>query len=196
MLSDPGEGAAPQRADARRNREAILVAAEKVFAEHSPHAPLQLVAAAAGVGRGTLYRHFPDRLALVTAIYEQRLERYEAYGRAHADDPDVLVGMMRLVALDQMAIPGLLRIINAGIEESPQVASLWRRTVQAFEDPLAAATRAGTVRADLDLVDLFLVFAMLYGVANSPGTFPHDAQVLERALRIVALGISAPDARP
>ncbi|MCE1180487.1 MAG: TetR/AcrR family transcriptional regulator [Micrococcales bacterium] len=180
-----------QRADARRNREAILAAAETVFAAHTPQAPLQLVAEEAGVGRGTLYRHFPDRRALATAIYEQRLERYEAYGREYAAEPDVLIGMLRLVALDQMAIPGLFRIINIGVDESPPVAALWRRTVAAFSGPLEASKRAGATRTDVELVDLFLAISMLYGVANSPGTFPHDGTTVDRALAIIASGIGA-----
>ncbi len=178
-----------QRADARRNRGTLLLAAEKVFAEHSPQAPLQLVAEAAGVGRGTLYRHFPDREALVMAIYERRLERYEAYGRAHLGDADVIRGMLRLVAVDQMAIPGLFRIISGAVGDSPPVTALWERTVAAFRGPLEAAKAAGAIRPDVDLIDLFLTISMLYGVANSPGTFPHDAEVVERALAILDRGI-------
>ena len=56
------------RSDARRNRDAILRAAEEVFAAESVTVPLQRIAERAGVGRGTLYRHFPDRYALAAAL--------------------------------------------------------------------------------------------------------------------------------
>ena len=64
----------PQRADARRNRERLLAAARTVFASDGPRASLQGVAREAGVGIGTLYRHFPSREALYTAVYEHEVD--------------------------------------------------------------------------------------------------------------------------
>jgi len=178
-----------KRSDARRNYAALLAAAEEVFAEYSPQAPLQLVAERAGVGRGTLYRHFPDRAALVTAIYTARIERHETFAAEHADDPDLLFKVLANVARDQMSIPGLFRIIDAE-SAADDVAELWTRTVDAFRVPLETSMAAGRARPDLDLRDLFLAISMLYGVANSPNTFDHDEAVAERALHILRQGLS------
>lgn len=179
----------PQRSDARRNYDSLLAAAERIFAEHSPEAPLQLVAEAAGVGRGTLYRHFPDRTALVAAIYAARLDRHEAFAAEHAGDPDLLFLVLRQVAGDQMRIPGMFRIINAESVSSEHIAKLWDRTVEAFRVPLETSIAAGRVRPDVELRDLFLAISMLYGVANSPHTFNHDETVIDHALAILQHGL-------
>lgn len=68
----------PRRSDARRNRERLLVAARTVFAANGAHASLQGVAREAGVGIGTLYRHFPSREALYTAVYEHEVDHLVA----------------------------------------------------------------------------------------------------------------------
>ena len=188
------DGEVNQRSDARRNRETILAAAEEVFAAESPQAPLQRVADTAGVGRGTLYRHFPDRAALAAAMYEARLDRYDAYAREHEGDPEVLLDVLRLVALDQMAVPGLFRIVNASGDpesDTPYVKALWKRTVEVFSRPLRASIAAGAIRADVELTDLFLAISMLYGVANSPRTYPHDERVVERSLALLRHGMGA-----
>src|SRR3954464_13066941 len=65
----------PLRADAQRNRDRLLAAALTEFTEHGPDATLDAIAKAAGVGIGTLYRHFPTKEALVAAVYQAELER-------------------------------------------------------------------------------------------------------------------------
>src|ERR687886_726120 len=67
--------ARPLRADAQRNREKLLAAATEAFAEHGEDVALETVAARAGVGIGTLYRHFPNRDALVVAAYRHEVEQ-------------------------------------------------------------------------------------------------------------------------
>src|SRR5918992_1701366 len=68
------ENARPLRADAQRNREKLLAAATEAFAEQGEDVALETVAARAGVGIGTLYRHFPNRDALVVAAYQQEVD--------------------------------------------------------------------------------------------------------------------------
>jgi AcrR family transcriptional regulator len=63
----------PLRADAQRNRDALIAAARQLFGEHGPDVSMLLIAEAAGVGNGTLYRHFPDRESLITAVYRDGL---------------------------------------------------------------------------------------------------------------------------
>ena len=98
-----------QRSDARRNRAGILRAAEEVFAAESVNVPLQRVAELAGVGRGTLYRHFPDRYALAAALYQDRLERYEELVQRERDDPDLVLTLMSALIMTTIMM-GLIMI--------------------------------------------------------------------------------------
>lgn len=74
----PADDLKPMRADARRNRSRVLLAAAEVFVEHSPDASLEAVAQRCGVGIGTLYRHFPNRQALVHAVALDAIEQTAA----------------------------------------------------------------------------------------------------------------------
>ena len=77
------------RADAQRNRTAVLAAAEAVYAEQGVEVSLNEIARRAGIGNATLYRHFPTRESLLSAVYTEHLERYceIAEDAAQADDP-------------------------------------------------------------------------------------------------------------
>src|SRR4051795_6399452 len=78
---DNADRARPKRADARRNFARLIVAAREAFTEHGPEASLDDIARRAGVGPGTLYRHFPSRLALLEAVYRDDIGRLS--GRVH-----------------------------------------------------------------------------------------------------------------
>src|SRR4051812_32989553 len=83
MPATDSEGSAPRRrADVERNERALLDAAAKVFATSGVDAPVRQVAAAAGVGMGTLYRHFPTRADLVVAVYRHQIEECADAGPA------------------------------------------------------------------------------------------------------------------
>ncbi|MCG7526565.1 TetR/AcrR family transcriptional regulator [Streptomyces sp. OfavH-34-F] len=87
MTIDSPEGKSPsrgKRADAQRNREAVLAAAAEVFVTSGVDAPIRRIAAEAGVGMATIYRHFPTRADLVTAVYRHQIEACAAAG------PDLL----------------------------------------------------------------------------------------------------------
>jgi len=70
----------PMRADARENRDRLLRAAGERFAQDGPDVPLEAIARSAGVGIGTLYRHFPDRAALIEAVYRSEVDQLCAAG--------------------------------------------------------------------------------------------------------------------
>jgi len=93
----------PQRADARRNRERLLAAARTVFASDGARASLQGVAREAGVGIGTLYRHFPSREALYTAVYEHEVDHLATMAgelrQTHEPVPALRSWLHALVAL-------------------------------------------------------------------------------------------------
>src|SRR2546430_8471344 len=77
------------RADAQRNHEAVLAAAKAVFAQAGIDAPMEDVARAAGVGKGTLYRRFPTREHLFAAILQDRVDELDASAQRALDSPDV-----------------------------------------------------------------------------------------------------------
>src|SRR5437763_15309556 len=81
------------RADARQNRARLLTAATAAFAERGPDAPLEDIARRAGVGIGTLYRHFPTRDALIETIYAEHIGEVEVLAKDAAEAEDAWAGL-------------------------------------------------------------------------------------------------------
>jgi AcrR family transcriptional regulator len=144
----------PLRADARRNREKVLRAARDAFAASGYGVPLDEIAALAGVGPGTVYRHFPTKEALFEAVVAARIEDLVADARARAgaaDHGEAFFGFLARVAdeagakrdlPDAIAIPGPLQ----------------DALYAALGALLSRAQRAGAVRGDIDTADLIAVF--------------------------------------
>jgi AcrR family transcriptional regulator len=161
------------RADARRNYERLVEAARKVFATHGGGASMEAIAKEAGVGVGTLYRHFPKRIDIVEAVYR--------------DDVDVLVGSADrgLSELDPwQALEAWLRAyvdyaqtkrtflneLHEAFEKNPDLKLASRERVgNACNLVLDRAQRAGVARTDLNGDDLMqLVSAMCMGATSGP----------------------------
>jgi AcrR family transcriptional regulator len=176
------------RADARRNREKILVAARDVFAEAGYDAPLDDIAARAGVGAGTVYRHFPSKEALFEAVITARIEDLvaDAQARAAADEPGpAFFGFLDRLAAeasakrdlpDAIAIPGAL--------QDAMHACLGQLLGQA---QAVGAVRPGITAADL-IVLLKGMFASLRGAA--PG--PIDPALRDRIFAVITDGLRPP----
>ncbi len=180
--------AVSQRADARRNREALLAAAEQVFSDEGAAAPLDHVARRAGVGRGTLYRHFPNRQALAVAVYERRLAGLEALAEQHRDRPDLLEFIALAVAESQVRAPGLVSVLRATPVGSELLDGITDRTRRLFAGPLEAARAHGAVRPDATADDLILLFAMVDGLLqNLP--LSEAPTAVERGCRLVLDGL-------
>ncbi|MET1074205.1 MAG: TetR/AcrR family transcriptional regulator, partial [Umezawaea sp.] len=79
-MNDDEKHAAPKRADARRNEKNLLDAAAAVFVTSGVEAPLRAIAAEAGVGTATIYRHFPTRADLIVAVYRHQVENLAEFG--------------------------------------------------------------------------------------------------------------------
>lgn len=174
----------PLRADARRNRDALLAAAASAFAADGPDATLEAIAASAGVGIGTLYRHFPTREALVEAAYRNELGRLcdSAAELLDALPPDKAVRewMERLVdyAVTKRGMADTLKaLMAAGTNPFAQSRD---RMLAALGSLLDAAVAAGTVRKDVTAPDLL---ATLFGVSMAAG----DAAGREQASRVLDL---------
>ena len=156
------------RADAQRNRDKLLHSAAEVFAAEGTNASLEAIARRAGVGIGTLYRHFPTREALVDAAYRTRA--LGAFMDRFADYSATKRGMA--TALDQLTASGS----NVRSETSAQI----RGSVTTLLD---AAVAAGTIRSDVDAGD---VLGALRAVWQAD-----DAQRAHRIAKLLMDGLRA-----
>jgi AcrR family transcriptional regulator len=175
MKTTASIGERPLRADARRNRERILVAAAEVFGAKGQEAQMDDVAAQAGVGVGTVYRHFPTKSALMGALVAQKFSQFSENSRAglEIEDPwEAFATTFRrnaeLMADDagvqyvMMNIPDLLEYIAPEKAELDEVASKLIRRAQ----------RAGVLRKDFEVQDLGMVMCGLCSTMGmGPGKF-------------------------
>ncbi len=172
----------PKRADARLNYDKLVAAARALFAEDGTSAPLEDVAERAGVGIGTLYRHFPTRQALLEAVY---VDEVEAMARAAAD----LSELPPWDALSQwlhqyVGFAATKRALNEALVEaapdSDVLLSCRTAITGAGTALIERAQRAGVVRADTNFMD---VVRMVAGIAMVPTTDPEQkVRLLELAL--------------
>jgi AcrR family transcriptional regulator len=166
----PETGSRALRADARRNRERLLEVAVRAFSQDGPDATLDAIAKEAGVGIGTLYRHFPSREALIEAAYRNELARLcDAVPDLLQDmPPDQAARVWMDRYIDYMAtkrgMADALRVVIAS-GRTPYAQSRDRLT-SAIATLLQAGAAAGTLRSEVEPVD---VFASLAGVALTAG---------------------------
>ena len=180
------------RADAERNRARILAAAAEVFADRGLDASLDDIAAAAGVGVGTVYRRFPDKDALIEALFEQKITAIEEFARSSLEIEDpwegfttFVRGMCRMQAQDRgfkdallLRGPGRERVSAARERIAPRAMKL-----------LARAQEAGAVRADLAAFDVPMINLCVGLIADRTRDVAPD--YWERMLTILLDGISA-----
>jgi AcrR family transcriptional regulator len=176
----------PKRADARRNYEKVLTAAREAFAEGGESTALEEIARRAGVGIGTLYRHFPNRQALLEALYVGEVEDICRTAAALDDaDPwealnawfDQFLGYM---ATKQALAAELLNYLDRDNE----LFKVCRTSLWAAGEPLLArAQAAGVVRPDVEIGD---VIPMVMGIAKIP---TGDTEQTKHMLRIALDGL-------
>ncbi|WP_246491762.1 TetR/AcrR family transcriptional regulator [Actinomadura alba] len=146
------------RADARRNYERLLAEAKGAFLEHGVDVPLEDVARRAGVGIGTLYRHFPTRLALQEAVYRDQVDSLvaKAYELDEALPPgEALAAWMRSFVESAAARRGLMQTLKAVIDKHSEVFARCHDEIrEAVGLVLARAQEAGTVRPDVTVSDV------------------------------------------
>ncbi|QAY64713.1 TetR/AcrR family transcriptional regulator [Xylanimonas allomyrinae] len=176
----------PQRADARRNFDALLAAAREAFAERGARASLEEVARRAGVGIGTLYRNFPTRDALVEAVYVTEIERLVEAGRdAQERGPWESLAAWLARFVDDL---GAQRVLLDGLNRDSCDMRACRRAIHVAGEPLLrTAQAAGVARQDVTIDD---VVRLVSGVAGVD--YPDPAQ---RA-RVVGIAIDGLRARP
>jgi AcrR family transcriptional regulator len=180
----------PRRADAERNRERVLAAAETVLARDGLSASMRAIAADAGVGLGTIYRNFPTQEALYQAIIVRRTKALiaEAAELTGAPDPgQAFFGYLTHVvehATRTKAMTDLLA--RAGIDPKSGLAGVGRDMRRAVQTLLDGAQQAGAVRPDLHLPELM---AILTGVCMAAEHNQWDTSLRTRTLAIVFDGM-------
>jgi AcrR family transcriptional regulator len=177
-----------QRADAQRNRECILEVAKNVFTRWGAHTSLDDIAKEAGVGPGTLYRHFPTRDKLLEAVYRTEVEKLAAAERkfAQAMPPiEALRAWMLLfveyIATKQIIAPALNTLVGG---PSKVMEASYAQVHEAIRALVKRAIKSGDIRRDLDPVDLLRA---LVGVANMSSS-PDWQQSARRLVDILITG--------
>jgi AcrR family transcriptional regulator len=149
----------PLRADARRNRERVLEAAESVLATEGVSVPIDEVARRAGVGVGTVYRQFPTKEALLEAIMLRRMEKLveDARSRTGAEDPGAaFFGFLEHLVDEATRKRDLAdALAGAGIDLGERSASVGQELTGVVAELLDRAQRSGAVRADVGMPELF-----------------------------------------
>ncbi len=190
MISAPAAPARPLRADAARNRARVILAAGKVFSERGVEAQIEDVAQAAGVGVGTVYRHFATKDALIDALLTARFTELTARMRTklEIEDPweaveQAFVTTAELQSEDRCLAGALGERKRAFVADAPIMEEL--RGV--WGELLGRAQAHGVVRTDLSVSD---VPNLMCGLANVVGSAP-DRASWQRYLTIVLDGLRA-----
>jgi AcrR family transcriptional regulator len=180
----------PLRADARRNRARVLAAAEEAFADRGTAVSTEEIAQAAGVGIGTVFRHFPTKEALLRAVFVARLERVaqEAEDGADAADPGQALFALITHAVDRSASKIALAdaLSAAGIPPDAALGAVGARVRAALEVLLARAREAGAVRPEVDVPALS---AVLVGASRAVEHVAGDPALRQRVLALLLDGL-------
>ncbi|MES4903316.1 MULTISPECIES: TetR/AcrR family transcriptional regulator [unclassified Streptomyces] len=191
--SDEGAGRAARskRADARRNQETLLDAAASVFVASGVEAPVRDIAAEAGVGVGTIYRHFPTRADLIIAVYRHQVEACAEAGPAllaSSATPHAALGQWINLFVDLVTKHGLAAVLqsdNAGFDTLH--AYFLDRLVPVCTQLLDAAVDSGEIRSDVEAIQLMRgVGNLCIGAENNPH---YDAR---RLVELLIAGLRLP----
>lgn len=189
------------RADAQRNRERLIATAHTVFSELGEEVSLDTIASRAGVGIGTLYRHFPNREALLWAVYQHEVDALCAAApellAAHPNAPDEALRAwaerFTLYVATKRSMGNALQIVLAAAPEA-QYAAARERMMDSLRTLLDAGIAAGVLRNDIAPDDIMRVITSIWYVPHGPDWRTHVTSML--TLIIDGLRHTAPAARP
>jgi AcrR family transcriptional regulator len=160
------------RADAQRNRERILEVAKQAFTRSGANASLDDIASEAGVGPGTLYRHFPTREELLQAVYRSEMEKLAAAERKFTQSmpPIEALRAWLLLFVDAIETKQIIApVLNTLIGDPKKVfAASYAQTHEAIRALVKRAIKSGDIRKDLDPMDLLRALVGVANVASSP----------------------------
>jgi AcrR family transcriptional regulator len=179
----------PLRADARRNRERVLAAAQEAFAAEGLAVPLDEIARRAGVGAGTVYRHFPTKEALFEAAIVDRVDRIIASARELADAADPVPAFFDFLA--RLVAEGSVKrdLADAvGGADAPAYLRPVHELNTVIGTLLTRAQEAGGVRADIDVDDLMRLVKGAFLATHGSTATPAQR---DRAFAVVFDGLRA-----
>jgi AcrR family transcriptional regulator len=187
-----GRPESQMRADARRNYDRLLAAAWEAFAERgSDDVSLEEIARRAGVGIGTLYRHFPNRQCLLEAVYRDQVVALG--GRAAkllaAESPaDALAEWLRNLVVFSSTKRSLTRELLATLDTEASFLPVCKTVIgQSTSALLERAQQAGVVRADVTGPDLV---RLAHGIVMATDMAPGDTSQIDRMLSVLAAGLA------
>lgn len=191
-MAGPGDSATVRkpRADAARNRERLLREAKAAFAERGPNASLEAIAQAAGVGIGTLYRHFPTREALIEAVYRNEADQLFAAAErlAETEPPLEALRAAMLLFVDYMATKHGMAEALAAIPTSELYAATGERTKRIFSGLVERAAASGAIRVDFDSLDLLRALAGVIHQSPADDAIPAARRMVDVLLAGVKAG--------
>ena len=194
MTAEPATRA--PRKDAARNREALLAAAGEVYAERGVEASLEEIARRAGVGIGTLYRHFPNRDALNEAVYRREVDSLcDGVDALLADRSavDALSEWMRRFAGYVARKRGMAMALKSALGPDNELFShSHRRISESLEALVKAAEASGAIRSDVDSEDLLRAMSGICMATDSTASAARTARIVD--LLIDGLRFGAPAA--
>jgi AcrR family transcriptional regulator len=186
----------PLRADALRNRDRLLAAATQAFADDGEDVALEAVAARAGVGIGTLYRHFPNRNALVMAAYQREVDALcGAAGELLASQPaDQALRAWAERFADYIAtkrsMGDALRSCAAAAPDSALLSATRERILRALRLLLDAGAASGTLRADVDPRDVMRVINGIWYLPDGPDWREDVGRMLDLVIDGLRYGVA------
>ena len=173
MADQSAETVRRPRADAVRNRERVLEAAKVVFSAGSPDASLEAVARRAGVGIGTLYRHFPTREALFEAVYRREVQQLGELAEALKSEAEPVDALRRWLRSNVEFIAtkkGMLAALALAVHGSSELyAHTFDRLTKAVGALLDRAVAAGEIRSDISPEDLLRTLVGMCYMHDQPG---------------------------
>jgi len=180
------------RVDAVRNRERVLEAAKAVFSAGGPDASLEAVARRAGVGIGTLYRHFPTREALFEAVYRREVQQLGELAEQLKTEPEPVEALRRWLRSNVEFVgtkKGMTTALALAVKPSSELAAFsFERLTQAVGALLDRAVAAGEIRADVSAEDLLRALIGMCYLHDQPGW----QQSVMRLLDVFIDGLCAP----
>lgn len=187
----PGaESTRPLRADARRNRARVLEMAQEVFASEGLSVPIDEIARRAGVGVGTVYRHFPTKEALFEAVILSRFERLVEEARSLADAGEAgeaFFGFLSRMIEEGMAKKDLVDALGGAGRDFRAVTSAVAQDLRlAMDLLLTRAQESGAVRDDVGIADLM---ALVAGTSLAIRHYPGDPHLPGRMVAILCDGL-------
>lgn len=189
------------RADAARNRRAIVEAARELYGKRGLDVPFDEIARLAGVGNATLYRHFPSRCALAAAVFADTLRQVVAAAAEALGEPDPWQGFarhVRFLCRLQATDRGLADLFTTEVTGAPELEELRARAYRDFVRIAARARARGGLRSDFAPEDLALLLMANAGVVDrtadvAPGAWQRFVDFALDGLRSTA---ATPAARP